>query len=149
MTVDQVKKDVIDEKPLIKKFGVLQNTTYTQIYRAFKEKMMILGLDPSKRWTQYMQYFRLFLGGHNGLLKPDVAMGDEAEARRKNQILTGSKWSGFMDEEHAWNREIHGGQKVHVPMLNHKPNTSGYDTVTVADMKGRRMADMDATLTFR
>ena len=97
-----------------------------------------------------MPYFRLLLGAHHGLMNPKKTMGGENEQEfiNRDQTVTGSKWSGALDDQCCWNRGVHGGHKTEIPMLNHKPNNDGYDTINVDNNNGRQ-ADMDASLLFR
>ena len=144
-----MQNDLIPEEKLLATFGKLQTTTYSQLFRAFQEKFRLLGLDTDIRWTKHMPFIRLFLGAHHGFMNPKQAMGhDEKDFVDKDYITTGSVWSGLLDEESCWNRGVHGGQKTDIPMLNHKPNSFGYDTVNTETMSGRK-ADMNASLTFR
>ena len=146
-TQQERQQDIIPEKELIKEFGKLKYTTYSQVYRATREKIFLLGLDPNVRWTKYSPYFRLQLGAHFGFLDPEKSMGyEEVEFITNNWFPTNSKWSGSMDEIQDWRRRGESSRKI--PALNHKFNHGGLDTpIRLKD--GVRTADMNATPLFR
>ena len=137
--------DLIPEQELIAEFGKLKFSTYSQLYRATREKIALLGFDVQVRWTKYAPYVRLILGAHFGFQNPDESMGrDEVEFLSSNWLPTDSKWSGSMDEKRHWNRS---GQDPKIPVLNHKYNHGGR-TAPIINVNGNMKADMNATPLF-
>ena len=144
-TAQDRQMDLIPEKELIEEFGKLQFTTYSQVYRATREKIALLGFDVNVRWTKYAPYLRLLLGAHFGFMDPKEAMGrDEVDFLSSNWLATDSVWSGTMDETRYWNK---GSQGPNIPVLNHKFNYKGLVT-PIVNRNGHMKADMDATPTF-
>ena len=145
-THEERSADVIPEAELIREFGKLKYTTYTQVYRSTREKLTLLGLDPSVRWTKYVPFCRLILGAHFGYMEPSAAMGqDEVEFLQRQWIPTHSKWSNSMEETTAWNKSA---ADIGIPVLNHQYNHGGVQTPVIYN-NGVRKADMNATPLFR
>ena len=145
-TPEDVRQDLIPDADLIAEFGKLKHSTWSQVFRSTREKLVHLGLDPLQRWTKYVPILRLHLGAQFGFMDPVKANGEnEVEYLTRNWFTTNSRWSGSMDEVQKWNR---GLSYDRIPVLNHVENTLGR-TKPIVCYNEVRKADMNATPMFR